>query len=155
MASKKARGIRKKTRHKISGKGSKVTVNRLLQEIPQGTSVDIKIDASIHSGMPQSRYHGYTGKVEGKQGRAYIVSASKGNKKVSLIIGPAHLHVSKGSGKQVKVSAPKPKVKAAEFNPKSKAVESGKVKAAEPKPKPENAGAGNGKEDSEAVKVVA
>ncbi|HLC92264.1 MAG TPA: 50S ribosomal protein L21e [archaeon] len=99
MANKAAKGWRAKTRHKISGKGSKVTVNQLLKEIPVGSKVDIKIKGSMqNNGMPFRRYHGMTGTVVGKQGTAFKIALYNGNQPVELLIGPAHLTVSKGSG---------------------------------------------------------
>ena len=98
MANKAAKGWRAKTRHKISSKGSKVTVNQLLKEIQLGSKVDIKIKAAEQGhGMPFRRYHGMTGTVVGKQGSAFKVSLYNGNQPVELLIGPAHLQVSKGS----------------------------------------------------------
>ncbi len=98
MASKAAHGKKAKTRHKISRKGPKVTVNKMLQEIPVGSKVDIKINASMQGkGEPFRRYHGMTGTVIGKQGRAFVVTLYNGNQPVELVIGPAHLTVSKGS----------------------------------------------------------
>lgn len=97
MASKAARGKRAKTRNKISRKGPKVTVNKLLQEIAVGRQVDIVINASVQgSGMPFRRFHGMTGTVVGKQGSAFRVSLYQGNQPVELIVGPAHLRVSAG-----------------------------------------------------------
>src|SRR3989344_322455 len=102
MANKAAKGWRAKTRHTISGKGSNITVNQLLKEIPIGTPVDIKIKASMQGhGMPFRRYHGKTGTVVGKQGTAFKVGLLNGNQPVELLIGPAHLTVSKGSQKVV------------------------------------------------------
>ena len=110
MACKKARGKRSNTRHLMRKRTSKVTVNKLLQEIPIDTVVDLKIDSSIHAGLIDTRFHGKTGTVVGKQGSAFIVAVSKGNKKVKLIVGPAHLNISKGvkvkeEPEEVKVAA--------------------------------------------------
>jgi len=101
MPSKKAKGKRSKTRSLMTKKTSKVTVNKILQEIPVGSKVDIKIDSSIHSGLPSKNFHGFTGEVLEKQGRAFVVSVSKGKQVVKLIVGPAHLTISKGSNKAV------------------------------------------------------
>ncbi len=110
MANKAAKGWRAKTRHKISRKGSKVTINQLLKQIPIGSSVDIKIKAQLQGhGMPFRRYHGMTGVVVGKQGTAFKVSLYNGNQPVVLLIGPAHLTISKGSiskdGEKVEVAS--------------------------------------------------
>ena len=98
MANKAAHGKKAKTRHKISRKGPKVTVNKLLQAIPTGVKVDIKINASMQGkGEPFRRYHGMTGTVTGKQGRAFKVALYNGNQPVELVIGSAHLQISKGT----------------------------------------------------------
>ncbi|HZX19462.1 MAG TPA: 50S ribosomal protein L21e [archaeon] len=104
MASKKAKGKRAHTRDKFKKRGSKATVNKLLQEIPIGTKVDIKVDSSIHSGLPSRRFHGETGTVVSKQGRAFIVELQK--RGTLLVIGAAHLNISRGSINQ---KAKKPK----------------------------------------------
>ncbi len=100
MASKKAKGKRSKTRSSFTKRGPVATVNKLLQEIPTGAKVDIAIDPSIHSGLPDKRYQGKTGTVTGKQGAAFVVAVSKGNKDMVIIVGPAHLRVSKGAKKK-------------------------------------------------------
>lgn len=81
-------------------RGSKTTVNKLLQEIETGKKVHIKIDSSIHSGIPPSRYQGLSGEVKGKRGSAYIVDVKKGNLDRELIVGPAHLELAAVSGKK-------------------------------------------------------
>ncbi len=97
MASKAAKGKRAKTRHKVSSKGPKVTVNKLLQEIPVGTSVNVITRASIHGGMPFRRHHGLTGRITGRQGKAYLVSVRDGGKQLELILGAAHIEAVKGT----------------------------------------------------------
>ena len=93
MASKKARGVNAKTRNLKRGKGSKVSVNKLLLEIPAGAHVQVNIDSSIHSGMPHRRFQGKTGIVSGKQGRAYVVKVRLGEQPCQLTVNPAHLRV--------------------------------------------------------------
>ncbi len=93
MTNKKAKGIRSNSRRKMRKRGSKTTVNKLLQEINAGERVHIKIDSSNHSGLPPTRYQGLTGSVKGKKGAAYVVDVKKGNLDRELIIGPAHLEV--------------------------------------------------------------
>lgn len=91
MANKKAKGPRAKSRQKLSAKGPKATVNRLLQDFDKGQKVIVKINASIHSGFPARRFHGKTGVVEGKQGKACIVSVKDGSKLKRIIAHPVHL----------------------------------------------------------------
>ncbi|GEM_PF-86220 len=97
MSGKASKGKRAKTRNSHSNRGGKITVNKLLQQIPIGSQVDIKINGSIHSGMPFRRYQGMTGTVIGKQGSAYFVSVSKIGKMMKVLAGPGHLTVSRGS----------------------------------------------------------
>lgn len=95
MSNKKAKGVRAKTR--ALRKGPKVTPNKLLTDYPIGTKVDLKIDYSVKAGSPHRRYHGLTGTVVAKQGRAFIVEVKKLNKKMNVIAGPAHIRASKGA----------------------------------------------------------
>ncbi|MCD6434614.1 MAG: 50S ribosomal protein L21e, partial [Candidatus Diapherotrites archaeon] len=62
-----------------------------LAEIKLGKRVAIKIEPSIHKGMPFRRFHGLTGVVVGKQGEAYKVKIKDGKKEKELIVGAAHL----------------------------------------------------------------
>jgi len=107
MPSKKAKGKRAKSRHKMKKRGPKVTVNKMLQEIPDGSKVDIHIDSSVHAGLPDKRYKGETGTVIRKQGSAFMVHLKAGKQDRLLVVGPAHLRISKGvkapAEKEVKV----------------------------------------------------
>ena len=67
------------------------SITRALQEFEIGQSVNVDIDPSIHKGMPHPRFQGYTGKIEGKQGDAYLVGINVGKKHKTLIIRPEHL----------------------------------------------------------------
>ncbi|HDM67082.1 MAG TPA: 50S ribosomal protein L21e, partial [Thermoplasmatales archaeon] len=62
-----------------------------LQEFKEGEAVHIVLDPSIQKGMPHIRFHGYTGKIMGKQGEAYLVSVRDGGKQKTLIVRPEHL----------------------------------------------------------------
>ena len=91
---KRSKGIRSKSRQILRktprNKGLK-SITRSLQEFVDGENVNIVIDPSIHKGMPSIRFHGYTGKIEGKQGNSYVVSIKDGKKTKSLIIKSEHL----------------------------------------------------------------
>ena len=106
MSSKKAKGLRAKQRDKLKRK-ERPTVNKLLQEIDKGAYVKIKINSSVHSGMPHHRYHGLTGRVSGRKGKAYLVDVKLGNQPRELIVHAAHLtqHVLKNSDNSDKVAA--------------------------------------------------
>jgi len=91
MSGKPPKGIRKKTRSKLKRKGPKITVNKILQNIPAGERVQINIDPSVHSAMPHPRYHGLSGTVIGKRGKAYEVKVKLGNQQNMLVVNSVHL----------------------------------------------------------------
>lgn len=91
---KRSKGIRSKSRKLLRKKPRERgihSITRALQQFEKGDSVDIVINSAIHKGMPSIRFHGYTGKIEGKQGDSYIVGINDGKKHKSLIIKPDHL----------------------------------------------------------------
>ena len=106
MPNKKAKGKRAKQRDKMKRK-ERPTVNKLLQHIENGSVVKIKINSSVHSGLPHYRYQGLTGKVSGRKGRAYVVDVKLGNQPRELIIHAAHLsqHISKDIADEEKVAS--------------------------------------------------
>ena len=91
-------GMRKKSRDKLSrtvrarGKSSVV---RAIQEFETGAMVHVIIDPSIHKGMPHPRFHGKTGEVVGKRGRAFVLKVTDGNATKTLITLPEHLTAQK------------------------------------------------------------
>ena len=91
---KRSKGIRSKSRQILKKapreKGLK-SITRALQEFADGESVNIVIDSAIHKGMPSIRFHGYTGKIEGRQGDSYLVGINDGKKHKILIVRPDHL----------------------------------------------------------------
>jgi len=87
-------GIRKASRNKlkktIREKGFP-QISRLLQKFEIGDQVTIKVEPSIHKGMPHHRYQGITGRISGERGRAYIVEIKDKDKTKYLISRPVHL----------------------------------------------------------------
>ncbi|NPB02455.1 MAG: 50S ribosomal protein L21e [Methanopyri archaeon] len=81
---------RKKLRKRVRERGMQ-PLGRMMQEFEKGQKVHIVIDPSVHKGMPHPRFHGRTGEVVGKQGRAYIVKVRDGGKYKHLIVRPEHL----------------------------------------------------------------
>ena len=91
---KRSKGLRSKSRHILRKKPRDrglSSITRALQEFQEGDSVSVVIDPSIHKGMPHIRFQGYTGKVEGKQGDAYVVGVNVGKKHKILVVRPEHL----------------------------------------------------------------
>ncbi|MEM3411727.1 MAG: 50S ribosomal protein L21e [archaeon] len=82
----KTRGLRKNIREK-----GMPPLTKLLQEFNIGEKVHIKIDPSVHIGMPFRRFNGLTGTVIGKQGSCYLVEIKDQEKIKSVLAHPAHL----------------------------------------------------------------
>ncbi len=90
----RSRGSRSKTRYKLK-KSIRVSranpITKKIQVFSEKDLVHIIIDPSVHKGQPHPRFHGKTGKVAEKRGRAYIIDVNDGNKAKKLIIRPEHL----------------------------------------------------------------
>ncbi|MCE4612992.1 MAG: 50S ribosomal protein L21e [Desulfurococcales archaeon] len=82
---------RKLLRKNVREKGAVPKLSILLREYNMGERVAIKIDPSFHKAMPHRRYHGLTGEIIGKRGRAYIVRVMLGRKEKTLFVTPEHL----------------------------------------------------------------
>lgn len=91
---KRSKGIRSKSRYILRKKTRErglPLITRSLREFKEGESVHIILDPSVQKGMPHIRFHGYTGKIKGKQGEAYLVDIRDGKKQKILIVRPEHL----------------------------------------------------------------
>ncbi|HIQ50327.1 MAG TPA: 50S ribosomal protein L21e [Nanoarchaeota archaeon] len=87
----KSRGRKAGTRSKLKkSRREKFTVTKYLKEFKIGTYVAIVIDPSSKK-QPFHRFHGLTGKIIGKRGRAYIVEVWDGNKRKQVFATPEHL----------------------------------------------------------------
>ena len=95
MVSKKAKGIRAKTRDKFKRNRSRTTVNQHFVDWKQGTRVQIDVDPSFHSAMPFRRFQGKTAIITGKRGKVFELELFDGNLKKELLIHPAHLKLAK------------------------------------------------------------
>jgi large subunit ribosomal protein L21e len=88
----KSRGFRSGTREKLTQKpGYRPAITKFLQEFRKNQTVVILQEPSSQSGMPHPRFKGKMGKIIGKQGKAYIIEISDGNKVKKLIAKPEHL----------------------------------------------------------------
>ncbi|MBS7644729.1 MAG: 50S ribosomal protein L21e [Candidatus Bathyarchaeia archaeon] len=94
----KSKGFRSKTRsllRKGPRESGKISLSRLLRGYKAGERVLIKIDSSIHKGMPHRRYQGLIGTIMERRGRSYVVKVSLGGGgEKTLIIRPEHLRPS-------------------------------------------------------------
>ncbi|MFQ6064502.1 MAG: 50S ribosomal protein L21e [Candidatus Bathyarchaeia archaeon] len=90
----KSKGYRAKTRSLLRRKPrerGKTGLSKILHEYKPGDKVVIKINPSVHKGMPHRRYHGRMGIVTEKKGRAYIVEVREGDATKEIITRPEHL----------------------------------------------------------------
>jgi len=90
----KAKGYRARTRSLLRKKPrerGKIGLSRILHEYKPGEKVVIKIDASVHKGMPHRRYHGRTGVITDKRGSAYVIEVTQGDATKEIIARPEHL----------------------------------------------------------------
>jgi large subunit ribosomal protein L21e len=69
----------------------KLRLSKLLYEYQPGSQVVIRIDSSVHKGMPHRRFHGRVATVINKRGRSYVLSVSQGDAVKEVIVRPEHL----------------------------------------------------------------
>ena len=67
----------------------------VLRDFSEGDIVDIIIDPGEHKGMPHRRYHGKTGEIIRKQGKAYVVYIKQGRSMKEIIANKEHLRLSR------------------------------------------------------------
>jgi|TARA_B110000495_G_scaffold93147_1_gene80502 large subunit ribosomal protein L21e len=92
-------GIRQGTRsilRKSKKDKSRLFINRIMHPYQEGDRVAIVLDGAQQGGMPHRRFQGKTGKIEGIQGRAYIVSVKDGNMHKTVVARPEHLRPIEG-----------------------------------------------------------
>lgn len=90
----KSHGFRRGARHILRKKPRErglQPIGALLHEYKEGDKVAIKIDSSVHKGMPHPRYQGRIGVIAEKRGRAYVITLVEGKKVRTLIARPEHI----------------------------------------------------------------
>lgn len=90
----KSKGYRVKTRSLLRRKPrerGKTGLSKILRQYEPGDKVVVKIDPSVHRGMPHRRYHGRTGTIVDRKGRAYVVDVTQGKAVKEIIVRPEHL----------------------------------------------------------------
>ncbi|MFP3985321.1 MAG: 50S ribosomal protein L21e [Candidatus Bathyarchaeia archaeon] len=90
----KSQGYRRKTRSLLRRKArekGKTGLSKLLREYKPGDRVVIKLNPSVHKGMPHRRFHGRIGIIEKSKGRSYIVNVTQGKAVKEIIVRPEHL----------------------------------------------------------------
>lgn len=90
----RSRGLRSKSRNILTKKPRErglPPVTHTLRDFPSGTKVAVKINASVHQGMPHIRFQGRTGTVLQRRGEAFVVEIRQGNKRKQVLARPEHL----------------------------------------------------------------
>jgi large subunit ribosomal protein L21e len=90
----RSKGFRRRTR-KLLRKSPRnrglQPLGGLLREYKLGDKVLVKINPSVHKGMPHRRYHGRIGRIVEKRGNAYVVTINDGGKDKTIITRPEHI----------------------------------------------------------------
>ena len=90
----KAKGYRRKTRHLLKRnprERGKTGLSKVLREYEADEKVVIKLDPSVHKGMPHRRFHGKIGVIIEKRGRSYVVNVTQGNAIKEITVRPEHI----------------------------------------------------------------
>lgn len=97
---KRSVGPRSKTRHKLSKKPRERGMpppSHALREFPRGSRVHIVLNPAIQAGMPHHRFHGLTGTILERRGRAFVVEVVVGRKRKLLTARPEHLRANRAA----------------------------------------------------------
>ena len=70
-------------------------VTKVIQNFDEGQKVHLVLDSSVHKGQPHPRFHGKTGTIVGKRGRAWLLEIKDGNATKTVIARPQHLTAQK------------------------------------------------------------
>ncbi len=90
----KSKGYRSGTRSLLRRKPKergKTGLSKILHEYEPGDKAVIKIDPSVHKGMPHRRYQGKIGVIVNRRGRSYVVKVTQGDATKDIIVRPEHL----------------------------------------------------------------
>jgi len=90
----RSKGLRSKTRGiltKHPRDRGMAPPNKVLRRFDEGARVAIVMDPAQHKGMVHKRFQGQTGVVSGKQGEAFVVQITHGNKPKTLLVRAEHL----------------------------------------------------------------
>jgi len=90
----KSKGYRAKTRSILGRRPrerGKTGLSKILYDYKPGEKVVVKIDPSVHKGMPHRRYHGKIGVIANKRGRSYVIDITQGEAVKEIIVRPEHL----------------------------------------------------------------
>jgi len=90
----KSKGYRSGTRSLLKRKPKergKTGLSKILHGYKPGEKAVVKIDPSVHKGMPHRRYQGKIGVIVNRRGRSYVVQVTQGDAIKEIIVRPEHL----------------------------------------------------------------
>ncbi|MFQ5911490.1 MAG: 50S ribosomal protein L21e [Thermoplasmata archaeon] len=93
-----SRGPRRRTRKKLQKRARDrglSPITRRFVKYEEGEMANIVIDPSIQKGQPHPRFHGLTGRILRKRGRAYLLEVRTGKVFKQVIVRPEHLRRAK------------------------------------------------------------
>lgn len=86
-----SKGIRAKSRKKLTQEKHKRGISRFFREFYIGEKVIIDIDPAYYNGNPHHRFQGGIGEIVGRRGRAYIIRINDLGKEKTIISNSVHL----------------------------------------------------------------
>jgi len=90
----RAKGFKRKTRSLLTKKPrerGKIGLTKVLREYAAGEKVVVKVNPSVHKGMPHRRFQGKVGTIVEKRGKSYVVNVTQGEAEKEIIVLPEHL----------------------------------------------------------------
>jgi large subunit ribosomal protein L21e len=90
----RAKGFRHKSRSLLSQtprERGKIGLSATLHSYVAGEKVVVKINPSVHKGMPHRRFQGKIGVIVNKRGVSYVVNVTQGDALKEIIVRPEHL----------------------------------------------------------------
>lgn len=90
----RTKGYRAKTRDLLKlnpRERGKTTLSKILYNYKEGERVVVKINPSVHKGMPHRRFQGRKGVIITKRGRSYVVHMQEDSVTKEIIVRPEHL----------------------------------------------------------------
>lgn len=69
----------------------RVPIRRVMHPYNEGDRVAVVLSGWQQRGMPHRRFHGRSGRIVERQGRAWVVAIKDGNMNKTLVARPEHL----------------------------------------------------------------
>ena len=89
-----SKGLHRRTRKLLKldpRERGKTTLSQILHDYKEGEEVVVKINPSVHRGMPHRRFQGRKGVIMTKRGRSYVVHVQVDSVTKEIIVRPEHL----------------------------------------------------------------